>query len=419
MKPSAAWTPLRKIAFRFTALFLGLTSIVCLDLIFVFRFKVTDPTAVFKPLVAPFHFLDRFLFHTGYDPTKHESFPQDDHFAVVLYLTCASIAIVLTVLWTLLDRKRKNYERVRYWFNLYIRYLLAATLFGYGAIKLIPVQMTVPGVPTLLTPFGRGSGFWVLWNFMGYSPGYMILTGISEVAASLLLLYKRTIVLGYLLGMVLMINVVAMNIFYNVPVKMFSTQLLVYMGYLLLPYLKTLADYFLLGKSSVLPMAGYRFERPFIQRSMLAVLVIIPLFLNWASLTKAWQLHQGNVQNNANIKFFEVKSFVAKDTIPPNLTDTVRWRHFLFQRHNTQAVVFNMKDEADYYDFDVDSVKQTITLHDNPDTSTWHRFHYRYPTKDEFELTGRWKGQPVQVLLKATSVDSMELRKEKIKWVND
>lgn len=78
-----------------------------------------------------------------------------------------------------------------------------------------------------------------------------------------------------------------------------------------------------------------------------------------------------------------------------------------------------MMDVNDYYDFDIDSTKKTITLHDNPDKKTWKVFHYTSPAKDKFQLIGKWKGKDINVLMKSTPIDSIPLNKEKIKLIQD
>lgn len=97
----------------------------------------------------------------------HEGFPEDNHFGVVFYLSLVLLAVVGTAVWSLLDRKRQQYDRLLFWFRVYLRYILAMIMFEYGVIKFIPVQMFYPGVVDLLTPLGEQTRFKILWNFMG------------------------------------------------------------------------------------------------------------------------------------------------------------------------------------------------------------------------------------------------------------
>lgn len=84
-----------------------------------------------------------------------------------------------------------------------------------------------------------------------------------------------------------------------------------------------------------------------------------------------------------------------------------------------EAVICNMSDDQDFDTCDVDSVKGTFTLHDNPDTTTWHLFLYSYPQKDRLRLLGKWKGKDIQVTMQSFPVDSIPLNKDKIRLVQD
>ena len=66
--------------------------------------------------------------------------------------------------------------------------------------------------------------------FMGLSAPYKYLAGIGEVAAFALLLHHRTALLGAVVTVAVMANVCALNWFYGVPVKLYSTHLLLIGG---------------------------------------------------------------------------------------------------------------------------------------------------------------------------------------------
>ncbi|MEO6979047.1 MAG: hypothetical protein ABI113_11735, partial [Mucilaginibacter sp.] len=227
------WTTGKKISFRFFFLLLGLTSVLCwvatiyLTCFFLIH-HVYNPAAVFKPLTPFLYWLDSNIYHTGYNPKIHRAFPQDNHFAIVFYLTILYLSIIGAAIWSLTDAKRLNYNRFFCWFTLYMRYVLAIVVIIYGFDKLIPVQMPPPDVINLATPVGDLSRFQILWDFMGIAPGYMMMVGAGEVLAGLFLLFRRTYLFGSLLLLVILGNVVAVNYFYNVPVKTYATQLLVY-----------------------------------------------------------------------------------------------------------------------------------------------------------------------------------------------
>ena len=73
---------------------------------------------------------------------------------LLCYLT---VSAAVTLLWSVLDRKRPNYVRLYAWFRLYLRLLMAAPMISYGAAKLFPSQFPMPSLTTLLEPYGNSS----------------------------------------------------------------------------------------------------------------------------------------------------------------------------------------------------------------------------------------------------------------------
>jgi len=53
---------------------------------------------MFKPLARAIHWLDRYIFHVGYDPKLHSSYPGDSHFGVAFYLTAILLSILVAVI---------------------------------------------------------------------------------------------------------------------------------------------------------------------------------------------------------------------------------------------------------------------------------------------------------------------------------
>ena len=122
--------------------------------------------------------------------------------------------------------------------------------------------------------------------------------------------------------------------------------------------------------------------------------------------------------NSKRQKLYDVTYFITTDTLLPLLTDTLRWKRFALADKNS-AVIYGMQDKADYYDCDIDTVKHTYTLHNDADTSTWHIFHYSNPQKNVLQLSGTWKGSDVNILMNEVSIDSMNLNKERLIFLQD
>jgi hypothetical protein len=424
--PDTPWKTWEKFSFRFFFLFLCLTSYLCWDAtIYLVHGTLYgtpfDLGIMYKPIAPVLLWLDKHIYHIGFNPERQEGYPGDNHFGVVFYLAVCTISVLAAAVWGYLDRKKTNYNKLSYWFRLYLRYALGIVMFGYGIDKLIPVQMPHPTVMTLLTPYGYFDRFSVLWNSMGVAPGYMIFTGAAEVLAALLLFPHRTAIAGCLLTAAVMANVVALNFFYNITVKLFSSQLLFYSLFLLAPYLKNIFRFFFYNDATPFSQRRYAFYTGWKKYTLIAVLIVVPLTVLTINTTGIARRYGRNQADHAKERAYDVITFVAKDTLPPLTTDTLRWKRLLLfnQWHADRAVVMNMKDKPDWYQYEIDTVKKTLTLHEGPDKSTGKVLYYTNPSKDIMQLTGKWKGHDIKVSLKVFQVDSMYLNKEKIKVIRD
>ena len=54
------------------------------------------------------------------------------------------IAILISITWTCIDKQKKNYDQLRYWFGVICSYYLAMQLFEYGFNKLFKYQFYLP-----------------------------------------------------------------------------------------------------------------------------------------------------------------------------------------------------------------------------------------------------------------------------------
>ena len=140
-------------------------------------------------------------------------------------LTYLIMAILGTVIWSILDRKRTNYTFANTWLRVFLRYFLIINCFIYGIIKLHGLQMIFPNQSQLATPLGDFLPMRFSWMFIGYSTPYQMFSGAMEVLAGLLLLNRKTITLGLFVATSVFINVMVLNLCYDIPVKIFSIHL--------------------------------------------------------------------------------------------------------------------------------------------------------------------------------------------------
>ncbi|CAM5365713.1 DoxX family protein OS=Tsukamurella paurometabola OX=2061 GN=NCTC10741_02541 PE=4 SV=1 [Tsukamurella paurometabola] len=103
------------------------------------------------------------------------------------------VGVVIVAVWTALDRHRPNYRSLAGLLEAWARAGLALSMIIYGLIKTIPTQMGFMSMPAHQLRLTGDTGlFNTLWGFMGASDGYSIATGLVELTAGLLLLWRRT-----------------------------------------------------------------------------------------------------------------------------------------------------------------------------------------------------------------------------------
>jgi hypothetical protein len=419
----AKWVPWQKFTFRILVIFLTFYLLDYLTFFITICFGINiDLEKALSFLNKPLYWLDFHVYHIGYDPTKNGNLPPDYRFGVVLYITVFILSVFAGIIWSYIDRQRTEYNRQYYWFRVFVRFGVAMIMLSYGIIKLNQVQMSYPSSHVLLSRIGDQNHFSILWNFVGSSPGYEIFTGICEMTGALLLLFRRSSVFGSLVMLTLLVNVVALNIFYNVSVKILSFLLLVCVLFLLVPFFYRLIGLFFYQQQVSFTEKYYTFKNQTKNRLLNAGKCI------WIGAALVGGIFlQGRFHKDTRAqkdRMYEVTSFTTNNILQENVTDTLNWKRLeLFRKvrdTGNYAIIYNSKDRQDWYYYKIDSVNKTFTFHDvSGDVINWFMFNYNLSGKDQLNLTGKWMGYDVAISMQPFPLDNMRLRKEKIQLVQD
>ena len=159
----------------------------------------------------------------------------DTTYNYVELLCFVALAAAATLAWTLVDWRSRDHRRLHVGLCILLRYVVGVTLIGYGMAKVIQTQFPAPNPFRLEQRYGDSSPMGLLWTFMGFSYGYNLFAGLAETLGGVLLFYRRTTTLGALWLVGVMANVVALNFFFDVPVKLYSSNLLLASAFLALP----------------------------------------------------------------------------------------------------------------------------------------------------------------------------------------
>ena len=206
------WNFYKRIAFRFVFIFFIL-FIVLLDWsfnpVFTYFYYQGNLAEILDWVIS---WLGKYVFgitHTIISP--YDGQHNDRIYIYLLYFAMAAISSIGTILWSILDTKRTNYETAYYWLTTIVRYYLAFTLFLFALEKFFKMQFPDLGLYTLTEPVGNLSPMSLAWAFFGYSYSYNIFIGIAECAA-LFLLFRRTMIFGAILTLGTMLNVIIVNL---------------------------------------------------------------------------------------------------------------------------------------------------------------------------------------------------------------
>ncbi len=112
--------------------------------------------------------------------------------------------------------------------SLATRIPLSLLLIAFGMVKVVPTQFVTFTLPSeMLVEVGQSTGPGMLWKFMATSTVYTVITGLVEVAAGVLLIFRHTALLGALVGIVALVQVCVLNFSYGVPVRVVPVVMLI------------------------------------------------------------------------------------------------------------------------------------------------------------------------------------------------
>jgi hypothetical protein len=263
----------------------------------------------------------------------------DSSFQYARVISFAGLSLFVMIVWSFLDR-RQSHPKLATGLNVALRYFLAGNMLSYGFIKVFPTQFPPPSDAWLNQTYGESSPMRLLWTFMGYSKTYTIFSGVGEVVGGLLLLFRKTRLIGSLIVAGVMAQVVMLNFSYDVPVKLFSLHLLGMALFIMTPDFNRLVGLFFLNKT-VEPsrIENYFHEKKlniavWVVKGILLIMIIVFPFRNglrqYNKLVEHFKPKAAQPSQNTNPTLFgefEVETFVLNnDTLPPREDDTRRWR---------------------------------------------------------------------------------------------
>ncbi len=432
---TAFWKPLTRVAFRFCFAYFGLLCLLFAQLVLVF----TGPLFVYLAASAAGGQMDSIddfvrtvsttVFGTEVAPLR-KSYSGDQAPLWVLIFCVFGAAVAITLVWSVLDRRRTAYVRLHAWFLTAVRLCLGGQMLFYGMAKVIPLQMPRPTLITLLQPYGDFSATGVLWNQVGSAPVYEMLLGTAEVLGGLLLFLPRTATLGALLSLVNLAQVFVLNMTFDVPVKLLSFHLVLMCLFVLAPQAGRLANVLVLERHSG-PMTqpplfrGARANR--IAAVAMAALGVWVLAGGARMAAEGYRVQGDGVPRPPLYGIWNVTEFTLDGrSLPPLTTDETRWRRLVLDTR--KAAYQKMDDSFVPAVATVDTGTNTLTLTGPPlDEQAppsemppfTYTFSFEQPAADQLVLRGEYDGRPATLTMTALDPDTFPLRDGDFHWIQE
>lgn len=325
-----------------------------------------------------------------------------------------------SILWTLFD-KRKNYDTAFYWLLILIRYYVAMVALRYGIIKLFGQQMIFPSLSALATPLGDLLPMRFSWYFIGYSTPYQFFSGAVEVLAGVLLLFRRTSTLGAFVASSVFLNVMMMNLCYDIPVKLFSIHLFLFSNLLLIGDARRLLNFFVFNKPTepapriALSRKWMRTTQTALKFAFVGLFLVMPLF---GSYQRAFGTMDSPKLTKLTSGFFTVDQFKG------NVADSLRWKDVVFEVNNSGSIqtadtLLRQRYRRGYFSYTLDSLKQTIAFKKfATDSTALFSMRYTMPDTNHIVLQGKIRNDSVIVALKRQK-RHFQLAERQFHWLSE
>ncbi len=353
----------------------------------------------------------------------------DTSYAWASFYTYIILAAVGTLIWTLIDRKRKEYSLLDFILKNVVRYNVAMAAFSYGIIKVFALQMPEPNLNQLATPLGDFLPMRLSWMFIGYSTTYQVFSGIMELMVGIFLFYRRTVTLGSMLGVAVFMHVFLLNVSYDIPVKLYSLQLTIECLFLVHYDWKRIVDFFFLNKSAP---ATHSFDYPLttlwqhlgrvvFKFAFVIVIIIIPFWQNWGRYKE--------VQATAELKpitpgVYTIKSFIKNnDTIPNLAHDDQAWKDLIFEKGglgsiHTSDSLFIQRYHRGYFTYKPDTTGNILYFMKYRTEDPLFALAYNITDDRTINLWGKIRDDSLRIELVRTD-RHFQLMEKQFHWISE
>lgn len=420
---------MKRLAFRFFFIYFILAT--ALWQIFEFIPGLSTITYVINDIFVPVvTFFNDHLFHVKEKLNIDGGGSGDTSYAWAYFFTTLLLSIFGALLWTLLERKPRSYDKLNWWLKNTLRYYVIIIAFLYGTIKLFAMQMPEPNLSQLATPLGDYLPMRLSWMFFGYSSPYQIFSGIMEMLVAILLLYRRTIAMGLFLGFGVFLNVFILNLCFDIPVKIFSLHLVLYCMYLIATDANHYLNFLWRNKpTGVLSSYDFTNTNKFFKIFRIVFKALIILLFGVFSTYQSWEykqeFYQSKIQKPIEPGVYHTTSVkVNNNEVPISLANDKLWKEFIFQDDTNGSVltsdtIFRQSYNRGYFSYQVDAKNNKIIFKKfKNDKKVLFESKYKIIRPKTIQLKTKVKNDSLDITL-VKSERKFQLSEKQFHWISE
>ncbi|ANI89943.1 hypothetical protein A9P82_11975 [Arachidicoccus ginsenosidimutans] len=341
----------------------------------------------------------------------------DTTYDYVLVFVNIIISCFISLIILITDHKRKTYRQL-YLFTIVIaRYYVAYTMLSYGFAKIFNGQFPGNGYYRLEEKVGDMSPMGMVWTFMGASRTYTFVSGLLECIGGALLLFRKTKTFGSLFSMTVMLNVALLNFMYDVPVKIFSTHIVLLCIFMLTYEWKILFNFFVKHRTEKLDYNKLRVRKKWMQISLRAIKILLIAYLLYSNITGLWfTLKEDKIPMEG---VYTVNTFILdKDTISANTNeqDSTGWNKIYVAYKEGISITHN-NQKSQWLPAKIDTTKQLFDVK-NQDSTQFALLNYSL-NKDTVIFTGNIKNLPAKIITVRKTKKDYSLTNRGFHWINE
>jgi len=229
--------------------------------------------------------------------------------------------------------------------------------------------------------------------------------------------------LGAMLCSFILSNVVLMNFCFDVPVKLFSSNLLLIAVFILAPDANRLADFFLRNKPVPAAAPEPKFSDARMQTIWFVVKFTVIVAITYLNIVHT--ITKNAIQGDAAFKrtplfgVYNVEKFVKNnDTSQQVSADPSQWKslNIIFPK---EATIGMMNDSIKLYSFFTDTINKKIKLYIHKNSADQSTLTYYLVDSTHLVLNGTLNGDSVYILLQKQDLNKLPLLNRKFHWINE